>query len=301
MIDKFEWKSPEKKALLDYVNKTTNMCARPIEDFQHEAIEITEIPIGQSSNRPRYTQLTNLTLTFVDRYNNGKLTGYFNYEDYLKDKEIQNLVNHLELNCEKFWLLILYIYDFCESICINGEDMTPSAFEQIQNMIDAIAPCVTSFDLENGSTLNKRIKMEIHIEGIKKPIIIDNPTAIHFIQDSCNERLNKEDWDQQKIMHYCEKSKEFKPMKDSIYIYFFATFFLHFFNRQKAIREKRKKGAKHSLKEMELVSRLIYFTKLSTNKAWLDIEDEYLKAYLKQYKDKGFEYRASNVYPSYLI
>ena len=76
---------------------------------------------------------------------------------------------------------------------------------------------------------------------------------------------------------------------------------LNFFNKQPKIRSQRKKGAKHSLKEMELVSRLIYLTRLSKNEAWLEIENDYLKGYLKQYKDLDFTYRSSSVYDSFLI
>ena len=50
---------------------------------------------------------------------------------------------------------------------------------------------------------------------------------------------------------------------------------------------------------MELVSFLIYFTRISTNDKWLDIENEYLKAYLKQYKDYNYPNNTNNVYPEF--
>ena len=74
---------------------------------------------------------------------------------------------------------------------------------------------------------------------------------------------------------------------------------LCFFNMQPQIRNKRKAGTKHSLKEMELVSFLIYFTRISTNDKWLDIENEYLKAYLKQYQDYNYPNNTNNVYPEF--
>ena len=135
----------------------------------------------------------------------------------------------------------------------------------------------------------------------KKPIIINDPTAIHFIADSCERRMEDDNTWNISFMNYqqpLEKSKEFK---DSPYIYFFATMILHFFDIQPQIRNLRKKGAKHSLKEMELASRLVHFTKLSTNKAWLEIENDFLKGYLKQYKNLDFPYRYSSVYDPYLI
>lgn len=52
---------------------------------------------------------------------------------------------------------------------------------------------------------------------------------------------------------------------------------------------------------MELVSKLIYLTGLSTNENWNDIEFEYLKAFLKQYKDYRYPNNASSVYPEFNI
>lgn len=51
---------------------------------------------------------------------------------------------------------------------------------------------------------------------------------------------------------------------------------LRFFDKQPQIRNLRRKGAKHSLKEMELASRLIHLTRLSNNEAWLEIENDFL-------------------------
>ena len=114
------------------------------------------------------------------------------YEEYIKNEEIQKLLKELELDKDKFWFLILFAYDYSESLCINGVDVAPSAYEQLQTLINAINPCVTDFDLENGSTIDREIKMEVRIEGMKKPIIIDSPTAIHLLIDSCETRMEED-------------------------------------------------------------------------------------------------------------
>jgi hypothetical protein len=79
--------------------------------------------------------------------------------------------------------------------------------------------------------------------------------------------------------------------------------FLLFFCVQPQIVAKRKAGAKHSKKEMELVSLLVYFTKLSDNENWFCPEEKYLKAYLKQYKDKWHKFpnNISSIYPDFLF
>ena len=311
MIKEIDYYSHEGISLLNYVDRFSGNVAIPYNDFYQRKTNLGYVH-KEDLDKYKYlnkktpvklllSSVSNITMTFTQRYNEGKLTGLFKHEDYLKNIEIQELITTLGLDKDKFWLLVLFIYDFSESLCISGIDFSPSPNEQLQQLVDAINSCVTDFNQDSGTTMNKKVKMEIRIEGVKKPIIINDPTAIHFIADSCERRMEDDNTWNISFMNYqqpLEKSKEFK---DSPYIYFFATMILHFFDIQPQIRNLRKKGAKHSLKEMELASRLVHFTKLSTNKAWLEIENDFLKGYLKQYKNLDFPYRYSSVYDPYLI
>ena len=96
-----------------------------------------------------------------------------------------------------------------------------------------------------------------------------------------------------------EKEDESIIINYSPFIAYFANMFLRFFSTQSYIRDKRKAGANHSKKEMELVSLLVYFTKLSKNESWYCPEEKYLKAYLKQYKGYKYPNNISNVYPEF--
>lgn len=309
MIDKFEWKNVEmEQALLDYVDKMAQIYVRPVDEcndvnitYTTRTLSATDLIKQLKEKAFELSFLSNITKDFVKRYNNKELTNYFTYEEYIKNEEIQKLLKELELDKDKFWFLILFAYDYSESLCINGVDVAPSAYEQLQTLINAINPCVTDFDLENGSTIDREIKMEVRIEGMKKPIIIDSPTAIHLLIDSCETRMEEEHMENLYIMNYRKPLKESKSLKDSPHIYYFTKMFLNFFDRTESIRNKRKKGAKHSLKEMEIASRLVYFTKLSTNKTWLDIENETLKVFIKQYKNLDLNYKTSNIYTTFLI
>ena len=98
---------------------------------------------------------------------------------------------------------------------------------------------------------------------------------------------------------YQKLKDDSKFLSDSLYIYYFATMFLKFFDTQESVKIFRKKGAKHSIKERVLISRLIYFTKLSKKEFWLT-DDEILKSFLKQYKESDFWNRTSNIYPEFL-
>ena len=76
--------------------------------------------------------------------------------------------------------------------------------------------------------------------------------------------------------------------------------FLDFFDTQSQVISKRRKGAKHSQKEIDLVCQLIAFTKLSLKECWKLENNDTLKAFLKQYKD--FEPSSINsIYPSFIM
>ena len=312
MIERFEFKKEnrsEEFALLKYVDTIAKRYTSHISDCYGENIQISagktytasEMQELFEQNPLAYTvYLCSITKIFVERFNGKHLTHYFTYQKYIENTDIQELIKFFELDRDKFWFLLLFIYDYSESLCINGYDVAPCANEQLYKMSQAILQIVKGFDEHAGATLNKEAKITLSIKG-QKSIVIDNPTALHLLAETIDQRLDDMDLTETYRMNYCKRLPDSKPMSDSPHIFYFAQMFLQLFNKQKSIVDKRKKGAKHSVKELELVSRLVYFTKLSTNKKLLDIESQTLKAYLKQYKTLNLSLRRSNIYTSFWI
>lgn len=312
MIERFEFKKEnrsEEFALLKYVDTIAKRYTSHISDCYGENIQISAGKTYTASEMQElfeqdplaYTvYLCSITKIFVERFNGKHLTHYFTYQKYIENTDIQKLIKFFELDRDKFWFLLLFIYDYSESLCINGYDVAPCANEQLYKMSQAILQIVKGFDEHAGATLNKEAKITLSIKG-EKSIVIDNPTALHLLAETIDQRLDDMDLTETYRMNYCKRLPDSKPMSDSPHIFYFAQMFLQLFNRQKSIVDKRKKGSKHSVKEMELVSYLVYFTKLSTNKNWLDIESQTLKAYLKQYKTLNLSLRRSNIYTNFWI
>lgn len=161
------------------------------------------------------------------------------------------------------------------------------------NPIEQIEQLVAMIDKSADDT------MTLNFKAGKLKAEIDDTRAIRFIVDAIKKYANEADIEILKHLSRRIKADESEILKESPFIAFFANMLLCFFNMQPQIRNKRKAGTKHSLKEMELVSFLIYFTRISTNDKWLDIENEYLKAYLKQYKDYNYPNNTNNVYPEF--
>ena len=49
---------------------------------------------------------------FIRRYNQNKLYGNFTYEDYIANEDIQNTLKGLGVDIDKFWFLLLFIFDY---------------------------------------------------------------------------------------------------------------------------------------------------------------------------------------------
>lgn len=192
------------------------------------------------------------------------------------------------MDADKFWLLVLFTFDYCENLFFNGVTMKLTPVEQLTELCDAI-------------NKSGEAPMTLTFKAGKQKAIVDSALAIKAIADMIANYQKEVDEDYYKNLHKREQADESIMLKESPFIAFFARILLRFFNTQPQIRAKRKKGANHSIKEADLICQLIYFLRISPNKNWQATENEMLKAYLKQYK--GYEYpnNVSSVYPEFSI
>lgn len=266
------------------------ICEVTDEDFSEEELEMLDsMPVGASRCKS----------IFTTRYNDDLVRQKNIYATYRK--ELSPLVEKLELDVEKFWYLSLFILDYCESIFYSGESYKPTGLEQLHQLSNAI-------DKSQGEPMILKFKAG------KQKAELDSSMAITVISSLIkelteqldNDYLNEDQEGQQirklrTLLNQREWKEEADMISDSPIIAYFANMFLSFFDTQEQISSKRKTGVKHTKTEMELVSKLIYLTGLSTNENWNDIEFEYLKAFLKQYKGYRYPNNASSVYPEFTI
>lgn len=295
-IDKFEWKENRSDELsaLEYCNIISSLYITQ-DEYQICHFEISESTTADMNKA--IVPISEAVEIFVSRYNNRELTHIFTYEKYLRYSELQQAISSFNLDKDKFWFLLLFIYDYTYSIGAKGKEMHDSTIEQVKLFIDTISKHVTQFDFIKGSQTDKKITLNIHIEGVKRAIPITDATALHFIADSCQKRLDSEpEWYETPLMHQQEITDKEVNLKDTPYIAFFARMFLSFFNTQQSVTRLRRKGSSHSHDEKKLISRLIYFTRLSKNVDWED-NHELVTSFLKQYPESHFWNIASGIYP----
>ena len=254
------------------------------EEFQRTLEEFTEEELRLIDLRP--ASATECTDIFTARYNDNLIKRKNIYSIY--KKELGCLVEKLELNIDKFWFLTLFILDYCESIYYQGTTYKATPLEQLSQLAEKILDCEeddVKLTLKSG-----KIKLEL-----------DSPLALAalsmFIKNSIKE-LNHQ---QIKHLSQRESKEETDVISDSPIIVYFANMFLSFFDTQEQICSKRKENVKHTKTEMELVSKIVYLVGLSNNKNWNDIECEYLKSFLKQYKNYHYPKNVSSVYPEFTV
>ena len=285
MKDKITW---EDARLFDYINEVEFLYVPDMDDYEYrinvetgnnttESAEKIEVPVFGYSE---------ISAIFKNRYNAGKLLKQGNNKDYMQT--VGHLLKELELDADKFWCLYLFALDYCCSIFYQGVTMKATPLEQLNTLVDMITNAG-----EEAMSLNFKVG--------KQKTSVESPIALQFLAEAIQKQLECSDHTTMKCLYTREEDEEAKVIKDSPIIVYFAKILLSFFDTQEHIKSKRKKGANYSIKEMDLVSQLIYFSNLSDNDCWIDIENETLKAFLKQYKDYEYPNNVSSVYPEFTV
>jgi hypothetical protein len=283
MKDQITWEDAE---LFDYINKIEYMYVPDIDDYQY-LVNVSKGGKVSANARKIETPVfgcSEIVAIFKNRYNEGKLMKQNLYKEYRQTAG--HLLKDLELDAEKFWCLFLFALDYCNSIFYEGLTIKATPMEQLQALVDMIS------DADNESML-------LNFKAGKKKMSVESPVALRFLADAVRNQL--ETTEDVKTLSIREQEEETKQIADSPIIVYFAKILLSFFNTQEHIKLKRKKGANFSAKEMDLVGQLVYFSDLSRNESWTEIENETLKAFLKQYKDYQYPNNISSVYPEFVV
>ena len=198
------------------------------------------------------------------------------------------------VDIDKFWFLLLFIFDYTCGTCLDGMKATGIGIEQLIKFAKAIADNHKEIN-QFGVSFKKPITISVKVEG-KHQIVIDNANAIGYLATTIINNLKEIEehpWMQSQQVSITTNAEE----KESVQIWLFYKMFNDFFNLSpynKLFNVRQKKGSTISLSKTLLISRLIYFTKLSMNKNFS--EDEFtLKGYIKQYKDKRID-TANSIY-----
>lgn len=301
-IDKFEWKDnwAAEKAMLEYVIQLVKIVI----PTRWETEEVSAIIISKNGANPqfdlsqRFVPLpSESVLLFAERYNSKVFPKALNYNEYLKNNDIQYLIDELEIDKEKFWFAILFAYDYSKHLCLEGKLKKESASEQIHKLVDRISDYIGEVDEYYGTKLKAPLTLTLSNGKKKENITIDSEAAMGYILDALQEKMQHEPLESYYAYTHHKQVDETVDTGLSVHITYFARMILIALDHLPQVCAKRKKGAKRSQKETDLVCKLIYFTCISREKSWLQSENDNLKSYLRQYtRDTG---TFNSIYPAF--
>ncbi len=156
---------PKGIELLEYMEEVAVLYV-PDYDIDHETGE-------------QYIYGTTALPLFIRRYNQNKLYGNFTYEDYIANEDIQNTLKGLGVDIDKFWFLLLFIFDYTCGTCLEGMKATGIGIEQLTKFAKAIADNHKEIN-QFGVSFKKPITISVKVEG-KHQIVIDNANAIGYL------------------------------------------------------------------------------------------------------------------------
>lgn len=295
MKDKLDWKDGA-VGLMKYIELVEMLLLPSLEDIEDtngiytiKLVNNDEVEKMQPSEHAPIDATICMQI-FYDRYNSNAIYLKSKYKEYTRNETIQGLIKSLGLDVDKFWLLVLFLYDYCESTFYHGITMNLSPLEQIRKLNETI------------HSANENADMNLTLKIGRKKYEIQDSTAIKLLGYILNTYSNDNvDDNYFKLINKKHIQERAETLSSSQYIAFFARTLFIFFDTQPQVKAKRKKGANHSIKETDLVCQLIYFTDMSQNECWKDTENETLKAFLKQYKNYKYPDNISSIYPDFTL
>ena len=198
--------------------------------------------------------------------------------EFLSREEFGETLTFFEMDIEKFWHLLLFVYDFSYNQCTDGIKHI-SSLTTLQTIIDKITENTELHPLQS-PTFKEETKITFCI-GKKKYTIEDCPTILRICSRLKEDIDTSDDWNWQNIKSYMKSETS---ESTSVLAYAFYLHFITFFNSYQSIISKRKIKDSPSKSEKQLIGDLIFFTGIIQNES-ISTDPDYLKTLIKRYKD----------------
>lgn len=243
--------------------------------------------------------------TFKRRYNERLIKTPFTYEDYKNNIEIKKAISALQLDINKFWFAILFIWDYVDGECWQAFERGDFPANEVDKLLQAI---IQYEENPNANPLTEHIifkeELSLSLQVNGKPIhTIETANAIKFILKCCQEHLDdlkpKNEFDTEHLNDNIEMVS-YHPAKQQITanttkrICLFAQRFQLFFDTLSPSFSNYRKGERSAYNVTFLISQLVYLTGISDNEEFLT-DKRTLKGYLSKNKNMNWNVH-NNIY-----
>jgi len=221
-------------------------------------------------------------ITFHSRLVINAIKPPFKYEAFLDNKDIINTLEGYDLEVEKFWFVLLFIYDITRVFGINAADASKTDYDILVEINDYLQnhPQAVLY-LSDDKELRKSERYETN-----SPVILLN--LRRFVKrelDKYQEVPQLKVWTHDIMCRNYTESLGAAQQQVLMYKLYKVLFGVLGLPDLRA-----KKGETVSYSKMLLISRIIYFCRLTDNESFT-VDSSSLKGVLKQYGDFDFNQR----------
>ncbi len=267
--------SEHKDSLLEYVNKIA---------LEYRPATKTDENFGYVNPAIGY---------FVNRYFKGEIKIPKSALEYENKTDLLETIKAFGYDTDKFWYLILFIYDFTSGYCVKGYELEDTTRTVIEKFIRRIFDNYESFDFDEiysdrFTTFKEPIKITIETKR-KHKFVIEDPNAIFYLALASYNNLNNGEINkllEKKIFHsrWVDGKLDYNYLPSTFQIYYFAKMFHTFFKLVPPIKGRKAKNSYSdvSYNKNIFITDLILFLGLASSKKF---SVEGLKSLLNQYKN----------------
>ncbi len=248
---------------------------------------------------------THAISTFKKRYNERVIKIPLTYKDYKTNKEIQTAISALQLDVDKFWFAILFIWDYVDGECWQAFERVDSPANEINRLLQTIAQYEVSPNanpLTDHIAFKEELSLSLQVNG-KSIHTIETANAIKFILSCCQEHLDdlrpKNEFDTEHLNDNIEMVSYYPTKKQTTAsatkrICLFAQKFQLFFDTLSPSFSNYRKGERNTYNVTYLISQLVYLTGISNNEDF-QTDKRTLKGYLSKNKNMNWDVH-NNIY-----
>ena len=248
---------------------------------------------------------THAISTFKKRYNERLIKMPLTYKDYKNDIEIKKAISALQLDIDKFWFAILFIWDYVDGECWQTFERGDYPANEVNKLLQAIAQYEENPNanpLTEYITFKEELSLSLQVNG-KSIHTIETANAIKFILKCCQEHLDdlrlKNEFDVAHLNDNIEMVSYYPTKKQTTAsvtkrICLFAQRFQLFFDTLSPAFSNYRKGERSAYNVTFLISQLVYLTGISDNEDF-QTDKRTLKGYLSKNKNMNWNVH-NNIY-----
>lgn len=231
----------------------------------------TECPSWQDDSQGELYQTdSERAWDFVHQWEDGKLQFPFTKDQYLANEPIVRSLRAMEIDLEKFWYAMLFVYDLVRERTEGVMELPVSDFDQLRSFIKYLID-------------HPDAKIKVWA-GRSHGVTMDSPLTIKRLRDILTYNSGK--WCDDLSMGHVIEEYDFSINLSDVYkITFAVKCFLPLLQHIKTEDKRSSVPQKVSFNRMLLISRIVYFFGYTRNKKFLE-SDEGIKGIWTSNRDR---------------